>query len=183
MERKRILVALVASVALTVWIAEFSSAQAPPPPNGHSGPGGPPSRGGGGRFVRPARERWHQMSPEDRQRFRSNAERWLSMPPEEQRALHYREGLQRQRIRREAEAAIQQSGLQLEAEKRELYERRYLQERRRIERSLRQELDEKRQRELAPVMENLKKEFGDQPKAGSPAATAAPSSAPPSKQR
>ena len=133
--------------------------------------------------MRPARERWHQMSPEDRQRFRSNAERWLRMPPEEQRALRAREGLRRQRIQQEADAAIQQSGLQLEAEKRALYERRYLQERRRIERGLRQELDEKRQRELAPVMENLKKEFSEQPKTGSTAATAVPSSSTPSKQR
>ena len=123
------------------------------------------------------------MSPEDRQRFRSNAERWLRMPPEEQRALRDREVLRRQRIQREAEAALQQSGLQLENEKRDLYERRYLQERRRIERGLRQELDEKRQRELAPVMENLKKEFSEQPKSGSPATTAAPSSPAPSKQR
>ena len=105
------------------------------------------------------------------------------MPPEEQRALRAQDSLRRQRIRREADAALEQSGLQLEAERRALYERRYLQERRRIERGLRQELDEKRQRELAPVMENLKKEFSEQPKADAPAATAAPASATPSKQR
>ena len=86
------------------------------------------------------------------------------MPPDERRALREQESLRRQRIQREADAAIEKSGLQLEAEKRALYERRYLQERRRIERGLRQELDEKRQRELAPVMENLKKEFSEQTK-------------------
>ncbi len=123
------------------------------------------------------------MSPEDRQRFKSNAERWLRMPPDERRALREQESLRRQRIQREADAAIEKSGLQLEAEKRELYERRYLQERRRIERELRQELEEKRQRELAPVMENLKKEFSEQPKTGSPAPTDAPTSPAPSKQR
>jgi hypothetical protein len=123
------------------------------------------------------------MSPQDRQRFRSNAERWLSMPPEQQQMLRQREEFRRQRMLREAEAAIQQSGLQLEAEKRALYERRYLQERKRIERGLHQELEEKRQRELAPVMENLKKEFGEQPKAASPASTAAPTSTTPSKER
>jgi len=123
------------------------------------------------------------MSPDDRQRFRSNAERWLRMAPEEQRALRNQESLRRQRIRREADAAIEQSGLHLEAEKRELYERRYLQERRRIERGLRQELEEKRRRELAPVMENLKKEFSEQPKTGGPSAAAAPSSPTPGKQR
>ena len=180
MERQRVVIALVASVTLSVWIGGSASAQPPPPPNG---PGERPGRGGGARYFRPARERWQQMSPEDRQRFRSNAERWLRMPPEQQRALRDREDLRRQRMRREADAAIKQSGLQLEAEKRELYERRYLQERRRIERGLRQELEEKRQRELAPVMENLKKEFSEQPKSGSPAATVAPASSTPSKER
>jgi len=105
------------------------------------------------------------------------------MPPEQQQMLRQREEFRRQRMLREAEAAIQQSGLQLEAEKRALYERRYLQERKRIERGLRQELEEKRQRELAPVMENLKKEFGEQPKATSPSATVAPASSTPDKER
>lgn len=167
MERKRILVALVAG-ALWLSVAEPSIAQGSAPPQG----------GRSGHAFRPARERWRQMSPEDRQRLRSNAERWLRMPPEEQRALRAQESLRRQRIRREADAALEQSGLQLEAEKRELYERRYLQERRRIERGLRQELEERRQHELAPVMENLKKEFGAQPKTVSPPASAAPSSPP-----
>ena len=100
------------------------------------------------------------MSPEDRQRFRMNAERWLNMSPEERRVLRDREAARRLRLQREADAALQQSGLQLEAEKREAYERRYIQERRRIERAIRLELEEKRQREMAPVQEQLKKEFG-----------------------
>ncbi len=98
----------------------------------------------------------------------------MRLPPEEQRALRNREILRRQRIRQDADAALQQSGLKLESEKRELYERRYFQERQRIDRSLRQEIQERRQRELAPVMENLKKEFGDQPKAANSAAPAPP---------
>ncbi|MGZ4983457.1 MAG: hypothetical protein ACXV9Q_05110 [Chthoniobacterales bacterium] len=123
------------------------------------------------------RERWRQMSPEDRQRFRANAERWLQMSPEERRVLRERELMRRQRLQREADAALQQSGLQLEAEKREAYERRYMQERRRIERALRLELEERRQRELAPVQEQLKKEFGSGQNAATPNAvsTAAPS--------
>ena len=86
--------------------------------------------------------------------------------------------MRRQRIQREAQAALQDSGLQLEAEKRELYERRYMQERRRIERSLRQELDEKRQRELAPVVESLKKEFAQPQGSASPVSSVADSATP-----
>ncbi len=167
MDRKRIVVALAIGAALFAWTSSgFGQISAPP--------GGSHVRGERG--LRPARERWRQMSPEDRQRIRSNAERWLRMAPEERRALRDAENLRRERIRREAEAAIEQSGLQLQAEKREMYERRYLQERRRIERDLRQELNERRQRELAPVMEDLKKEFGEGQRAGTCSSSAAPSS-------
>lgn len=150
MERHRIVVVVIAGAALFCCAGGTAHAQAPG--GGH--------RQGGGRFMGRARERWRQMSPEDRQRFRSNAERWLRLPPAEQRALRNREILRRARIRQEADQALKDSGLQLDEEKRQLYERRYLQERRKIERGLRQELQQKRERELAPVMEDLKKEFG-----------------------
>src|SRR5450755_1033095 len=105
MDRRRIFIALIASGALSLFVAEPASAQ-------------PPGQaGGGGRFfghgARGARERWRQMSPEDRQRFRQNAERWLQMSPEERRVLREREGQRRVRLQREADAALQQSGLQL----------------------------------------------------------------------
>ncbi|MBA3560683.1 MAG: hypothetical protein H0W30_19055 [Gemmatimonadaceae bacterium] len=116
------------------------------------------------------------MSQEDRLRFRSNAERWLQLPPEQRNALRDLEDRRRQRIQRESEEVLQKSGLQLEAERREAWERQYLEERRRIERALRQELEEKRQRELAPMVERLKKEFGQGQRSGSTsAATASPS--------
>jgi hypothetical protein len=102
------------------------------------------------------------MSPEDRTRFQRNFDRWREMPPDMQQELRRREALRQQRIRTEADAALRDSGLRLEAEKREQYEQRYLQERRRIEQALRQELEERRRRELAPVVEQLKREFSQQ---------------------
>src|SRR4051794_38144937 len=138
MDRKRIVVALAAGAALLISAAEFSFAQ----PGGQPNPGARAHRNGP--FMRPARERWRQKSPEDRMRLQSNAERWLRLPPEEQRVLRDRELMRRQRIQREADAALKQSGLQLEAEKREAYQRRYLQERRRVEQSLRQDMEDRR---------------------------------------
>jgi hypothetical protein len=111
------------------------------------------------------------MSPQDRMRFQSNMERWRQLPPEQRMELRQREVLRQERLKRESEAAIRDSGLQLEAEKRAEFEQRYIQERRRIERALRQELQEKRNREMAPVVEQLKKEFA-QPQ--SPSAAPAP---------
>jgi hypothetical protein len=106
-----------------------------------------------------ARERWNAMPPEDRQIFRKNAERWMQMGPEEQKVMREREKLYRERVKREIDAAIRDSGLRLEGEKREQFEQRYLQERRRIEHALRQETESKRQQELPALQEKLKKEF------------------------
>lgn len=170
MGRNLYLVALAG--ALSVCLAEPTLSQVPTQQQ--------PNGGAGGRLNRPMRngaERWRQMQPDERQRFRSNAERWLRMPPEQQRMLRERDELRRVRAQREADAALRQSGLQLEAERREQYERRYFEERRRIEQTLRQDLEERRQRELAPVMERLKKEFTQEgkPAAATPRSTVTPS--------
>lgn len=165
MERHAVIVAAIA--ALSLAFADQCLAQGQPQPQRGARPNGM-------RAFPGLRERWHQLSPEDRQRLRSNAERWLQLPPEERRELRLREGLRRERIRREAEAALQNSGLQLEADKRALYERRYLEERRRIDREMRREIQERRQRELAPVMEQLKKEFAQPNAAGSSSPATSP---------
>ncbi len=189
MGRQRILVALVAGAALWQSVVRDGFAQVPTQPSNVPAPAGP-QRGNRPRHQpdpgrQPqqlqARERWREMSPEDRQRFRSNAERWLQFDPEERKVLRDKEGYRRQRIRRESEEALERSGLQLEAEKRDAWERQYLQERRKIERALRQELEEKRQRELGPVVERLKKEFSQAQGPASPSASAATASPSPKK--
>lgn len=165
MGRHAYTVAIAALVSLA--LAESSFCQVPPQqPNGGAGHGRTHRRNG------PGAERWRAMPPAERQRFQSNAERWAQMPPEQQRILREREAIRRQRVQREADVALRQSGLELEAERREQYERRYLQERRRIEQALRQELEERRQRELAPVVELLKREFSEQRRSPSAAPSA-----------
>jgi hypothetical protein len=126
-----------------------------------------------GSDFRNGRERWMQMPPEDRQVFRRNAERWMQMSPEERRVMREREKIYRTQVQREVDAALRDTGLRLEGEKRSQFEQRYLQERRRIEHSLRQEIDSKRQQQLPQLQERLKKEFQEpSPAAGS---TSAPS--------
>jgi hypothetical protein len=99
------------------------------------------------------------MSPEDRQVFRRNAERWMQMSPAERNLMREQERLHRERLKREAEAALRDAGLRLDQEKRELFEQRYLQERRKMERALRQEIETKRNQELPALNDRLKKEF------------------------
>ena len=137
--------------------------------------------GGNGRRLPPPRsapnlnnprDRWIAMPPEDRQIFRRNAERWMQMGPAEQKLMREREKIYRERVKREVDAALHDLGLHLEGEKRDQFEQRYLQERRRIEHALRQETEAKRQQELPALQERLKKEF--QESSPSAALTSAP---------
>ncbi len=116
------------------------------------------------------------LSTEDRQRFNRNAERWMQMNTEERKIMRERENLRRQRIKQEAEAAIRDSGLHLDAKKRAEFEARYLQERTKIEHLMRQELEAKRRQEVPGLIERLKKEFQSQQP--TPSATSKPSTSP-----
>jgi hypothetical protein len=109
------------------------------------------------------------MPPEARQNFQRNAERWMHMSPEERNVMRQRENQRRQMIQRETEAALQDSGLHLNPQERAQFESRYIQERRKVEQTLRQQIETERQKELPALIQELKKEFQiDQP-AKSPA--------------
>jgi arginine decarboxylase-like protein len=96
----------------------------------------------------------------------------MQMGPEERKIMREREIIYRAQVSREVDAALRDSGLRLEGEKRAQFEQRYLQERRRIEHSLRQEIESKRQQQLPALQERLKKEFSE-PAAASTSAPAA----------
>jgi len=121
--------------------------------------------------FRPMHERMSELSPEDRQRFEKNAQRWAQMSPEERSMLRERENVRRERLKREGEDALRGTGLTLDGARREQFQIRYMQERRKLEQSLHKEIEEKRQQQLTPIIERLKKEFESQQ--ASPAATAA----------
>ena len=115
------------------------------------------------------------MPPAARQDFQRNAERWLRMSPEERNVLRQRENLRRETIRRETEAALRDSGLRLNPQERAQFESRYIQERRKVEQTLRQQIEGERQQQLPALIKQLKKEFQiDQPTKG-PAAKPAES--------
>lgn len=113
------------------------------------------------------RERWMAMPPAARQNFQRNAERWLRMSPEERNVMRQRENLRRETIRRETEAAVRDSGLRLNPQERAQFESRYIQERRKVEQTLRQQIESERQQQLPALIQQLKKEFQiDQPSNG-----------------
>ena len=114
------------------------------------------------------------MPPDARQNFQRNAQIWNQMSPEQRNLMRQRETMRRQTITREADAAVRDSGLQLNSQQRAQFESRYIQERRKVEQSLRQQIETERQKEIPALIQQLRKEFQlDEP--GKGPAKAAPS--------
>jgi hypothetical protein len=153
-ERKANFVKVITTLSIFASFCALAQAQ-PQRSNGrHGGP--PPHRPPP---VKSTQERWLSLPPAARQDFRRNAERWVQMSPEQRKILRERENLRQQQIKRETEAALRDSGLRLDQQKRNLFESRYMQERRRMERTLRQQIENERQQQLPALIQQLKKEF------------------------
>lgn len=125
--------------------------------------------------VKSTQERWRSLPPAARQDFRRNAERWMRMGPEERNIMRQRENLRRAQIQRETDAALRDSGLPLDQQKRSQFASRYIQERRRMEQTLRQQIENERQQQLPALIKQLKREFQLEPNGS---ATARPAASP-----
>lgn len=99
------------------------------------------------------------LTPEQRKRFQENFWRWANLSPEEKKALRDREEMRKKVMRQEVEAALKESGLQLDAGQREQFVKRYVEERRKIEEQLRKETNEKRKPLVRDLVGRLKAEF------------------------
>src|SRR5215510_13212943 len=128
-----------------------------PPPSQPHGP--PPGQSHGAPSGQSVRERWLAMPPDARQNFQRNAQLWMQMSPEQRNLMRQRETTRRQIITREADAAVRDSGLQLNAQDRARFESRYIQERRKVEQTLRQQVETERQKEIPALIQQLRKEF------------------------
>ncbi|MEO6054220.1 MAG: hypothetical protein ABIP97_09430 [Chthoniobacterales bacterium] len=119
------------------------------------------------------RERYEKMPEADRAKFLENFRKWQQMTDEEKHHFRERAVMEKQRIQNAIENAILKSGLTLDKTQREAFTRRYMEERRKVERALRQEMQAKREHLLEDVIDKLRKEFEQTPK--SPEAAASPS--------
>jgi hypothetical protein len=136
--------------------APMAAPHGPPPSQPHGPPSGQPHGAPSGQSIR---ERWLAMPPDARQNFRRNADLWMQMTPEQRNLMRQRENMRRQIITREADAAVRDSGLQLNPQERARFESRYIQERRKVEQSLRQQIETERQKEIPTLIQQLRKEF------------------------
>ncbi len=131
--------------ALFVFVSVCASVEAQPHGSGGRQFTGPPLRRAPS--TQTPRERWLALPPAAQQRFRRNAERWIQMSPEQRNVMREREKVRRERIKRETEAAVRDSGLHLSPQEQALFESRYIQERQKMERALRQQIDAEREQE------------------------------------
>jgi TRAP-type C4-dicarboxylate transport system substrate-binding protein len=131
-------------------------------------------RGEGDEFLK---RKLDQVPPERREEFRRNFERWKKMSPEQRDAIRKQEREHRERICREVDAAINQSGLTLNEKQREQFTKRYAQERRKIERQIQKEMETRRRPLIKEMVERLGREFTAEP-AASPSPAAEPSASP-----
>src|SRR5437764_12265214 len=132
---------------------------APHGPPSNAAPHGPPPGQSHGPSGQSVRDRWLAMPPEARQNFRRNADLWMQMTPEQRNLMRQRETMRRQTLTREADAAVRDSGLQLGPQERAQFESRYIQERRKVEQTLRQQIESEREKEIPALIQQLKKEF------------------------
>ena len=168
-------IVISATLALSIFAFDRSFAQGP----GQNPHGAKMRRFNNNQLRGSQRDRLFQLSPEERQTFKRNAERWLQMNPEQRNILREREKVRRQQMKIEAETALRDSGIRVDPNARDQFESRYFQERKRIERDLRQEVEAKRQQQLNELKERLKHEF----QSPVPNATIAPGGGSPKQRR
>jgi len=151
---------------------QMAAPHGPPQSQPHGPPSGQPNGAPSGQSVR---ERWLAMPPDARQNFQRNAQLWMQMTPEQRNLMRQRENMRRQAMTRDADSAVRDSGLQLNPQERARFESRYIQERRKVEQSLRQQVETERQKEIPALIQQLRKEFQiDEPGKG-PVSKSAPS--------
>src|SRR4029077_8488831 len=136
--------------------AQMAAPHGPPPSQPHGPPSGQSNGPPSGQSVR---ERWLAMPPDARQNFQRNAQLWMQMTPEQRNIMRQRENMRRQIMTRDADSAVRDSGLQLNPQERARFESRYIQERRKVEQSLRQQIQTERQKEIPALIQQLRKEF------------------------
>ncbi len=102
--------------------------------------------------------RLEQLPPDERETFKHNLALWHDLPPEERMALR---DLARARAHAEVDKAIQESGLRLDQDQREMYGLRYAQERRKLERDLQRKAALERAQRMPEILAKLKSEFSN----------------------
>jgi hypothetical protein len=133
--------------------------------------GRPGDGGANGPAFDNVRKALEALTPEQRKRFQENLLRWANLSPEEKKALREREEVRKQVIEEETNTAIQESGLQLDPDRREQFVKRYAEGRRQIEEQLRKDMAEKRKPLVRDLINRLRSEFAAEGTTSAPSQT------------
>lgn len=173
MDRQSVPIVAAAALLFT-GLTSFSQenpAPNPPPTEDRQPPpqGGPDLRNKPDRpfALRPGfetmRRNFEQLPPDQKKRLLQNLERWKDLPKEERDVLREREKRLLARMTNEINEAVRKSGLDLDRDRRQVFDLRYKQERRKIEEKLRREMEDKRVVLLDEMIGRLKIEFSGTP--------------------
>ena len=99
-------------------------------------------------------QRIRALTPEQRARLIENIKAWEQLTPELKEALVAREKAIRKSLSEEIQQALE--GTQFSAEQRELFEKRYKEERRKLEATLKAEMETRRKAALEEIVSRLK---------------------------
>ena len=149
------------------------------PPDGSGHPGGPSPTGAAEETkAKMELERRRELelgrgeqAPGEQKTFEQNLQLWDRLTRDERQALRADVG---GRIRVELDEAYKRSGLTLNEDQREMFDLRYRQERRRVERDVQEIARRERERRLPAVDEQMKREFGRASAANAAKAAATP---------
>ena len=128
-------------------------------PEGNS-PGGPPASSGAPappdrKQQDPLVQLIRSLTPEQKAKLMESIKTWEQLGPELKTALRAREHAIRKSLAEEVHAALE--GSSLTKEQRETFEKRYREEKRKLESSLRAEFDARRKASLEELVGSLKK--------------------------
>jgi hypothetical protein len=101
--------------------------------------------------------------PEGGKRFEENAQQWKKLPADMRDKMRERFRQNREKAKADALRIYTELGLQLDEPQKELFFKRYFEERRKIEERLYKELEAKRRVELKAVVKLLDEEFKNLP--------------------
>jgi DNA-directed RNA polymerase specialized sigma24 family protein len=91
------------------------------------------------------------LTPEQKQRLEDNMKAWKQLTPEQRQSLREKDGLVRKKF---LEEAIEASA-SLPEERREAFQKQYVEERRKLEASLRQDLEARRKHGIEEILRKL----------------------------
>jgi len=104
-------------------------------------------------------QRLKNISAEDRERFEENKKKWESLSAEEQKELREKARAMRERAGHQVDKLLTELGLTLDDDQRRAFAQRYMEERRKLERELGQEMQKLRSERLKALGQTLKSEF------------------------